>query len=58
MIGKILRKVIQQLLLIFCILKKKKYFQLIIQNITQPVKSNDSLNDFKRKIRRMALSSS
>ena len=37
MIGKSLRKIIEQLLLIFCILKKKKYSQLIFQNITQPV---------------------
>ena len=29
MIGKRLGKIIQQLLLIFCILKKKKYLQLI-----------------------------
>ena len=34
MIGKRLRKIIQQLLLIFCILKKEKYFQFIFQNIT------------------------
>ena len=38
MIGKSLRKIIQQLFLIFCIPMKKKYFQLILQNITQPVK--------------------
>ena len=35
---KSLRKIIQQLFLIFCITMKKKYFQLILQNITQPVK--------------------
>ena len=35
MIGKCLRKIIQQLLLIFCILKKKKYTLLIFQNITR-----------------------
>ena len=29
MIGKLLRKTIRQLLLIFCILKKKKYVELI-----------------------------
>ena len=33
-----MRKIIQQLLLIFCILKKKKYFQLIFQNIKQSTK--------------------
>ena len=38
MIGKSLRKIIKQLLLIFCTLKKKTYFRLISQNITQPVK--------------------
>ena len=37
MIGKGLRKITQQWLLTFFILKEKKYFQLIIQNITQPV---------------------
>ena len=39
MTGKRLKKINEQLLLIFCILKKKKYVQLIIQNITQPVKN-------------------
>ena len=33
MIGKRLKKIIQQLLLIFCILKKKKYVQLIFQKL-------------------------
>ena len=37
MSGKRLKKVIRQLLLIFCVLKKKKYTQLIFQNMTQPV---------------------
>ena len=35
MIGKRLRKIIQQLFLIFCILKKKKYVQLIFQKLIQ-----------------------
>ena len=33
MIGKGLKKIIQQLLLIFCIPKKKKYFQIMFQFI-------------------------
>ena len=39
MIGKGLRKITQPLLLIFYILKKKKYFQLIFQNTTELVKN-------------------
>ena len=39
MFGKGLKKIIQQLLLIFCILKKKKHFLLIFQKITQPMKN-------------------
>ena len=35
MIRKRLRKIIQHLPSIICVLKKKKYFQLIFQNITQ-----------------------
>ena len=35
MIEKSLRKIYQQLLLIFSMLKKKKYFRLIFQNITR-----------------------
>ena len=35
---KTFAKIIQQLLLIFCILKKKKYVQPIFLNKTQPVK--------------------
>ena len=35
MIGKRLRKIIQQLLLIFCILKKNKYAQLVSQTLTR-----------------------
>ena len=40
MIGKGLRKITQQLLLICFILKKKKYFQLTFQNITETVKNS------------------
>ena len=39
MIGKRLRKIILQLLLIFCVLKKKKYVQLISQKLIQIVKN-------------------
>ena len=46
MIGKRLRKIIQQLLLIFYILKKKKYVQLIFQKLIRKMK-NSSINDSK-----------
>ena len=39
MIGERLRKIIQQLLLIFYKLKKNKYVQLILQNLIQTVKN-------------------
>ena len=41
MIGKLLRKIIQKLLLIFCILKKKrkKFLQLISQKLIGIVKN-------------------
>ena len=39
MIGKRLRKIFDQLLLIFCILKKKKYIQLTIQKLIRTVKN-------------------
>ena len=38
MIVKHLRKIIRQLLLIFCILKKKKYIQLISQKLNRTMK--------------------
>ena len=38
-VGKRLRKIIRQWLLIFCILKKKKNVLLIFQTITEPLKS-------------------
>ena len=43
MTGKLLRKIIWQLLLIFCLLKKKemKYTPLIFQSITQHVKNKE-----------------
>ena len=41
MIGKLLRKTIRQLLLIFCILKKKKYVQLISQKLIRIVKKKN-----------------
>ena len=37
--GKRLGKIIQKALLIFYVLKKKKYTLLIFQNITQPMKN-------------------
>ena len=43
MIGKLLRKTIRQLLLIFCILKKKKYVQLISQKLIRNVKKKNPL---------------
>ena len=43
MIRKSLRKIIQQLLFIFCTLRKKKYFQLISQKLIRIVKRNDYL---------------
>ena len=36
---KMFEKIIQQLMLTFCVLKKTKYFQPIFKNITQPVKN-------------------
>ena len=44
MIGKLLRKTIRQLLLIFCILKKKKYVQLISQTLIRIVKKKIKKN--------------
>ena len=43
MIDKDLRKIIQRLFSLFCISKKKKYVQLIFQNITQPVEKKKLL---------------
>ena len=43
-----LRKIIQQFLLIFCILKKEKYVQLISQKLIRIVKKN-YINDSKRR---------
>ena len=52
MSGKRLRKVIPQLLLMFCILKENKYTWLIFQNRAEPVK-----NPWTKK-KKMVLSSS
>ena len=49
MTQKSLTKTIQELLLIFCILKKKKCTLLIFQNTTQPVKNKYCINDSKMK---------
>ena len=60
MIGKRLRRIIRQLLLIFCILNKKKYVQLISQKIIRTVKKKhkktNSIRVSKRRKRRLALS--
>ena len=58
MIGKHLKKVIQQLVLTFCVPKKKKYAQLISQKLIRIVKINNSINDSKQRKRRMTLSCS
>ena len=55
MIRKSLRKIIQQLLFIFCTLRKKKYFQLISQKLIRIVKRNDFISDSKQRKKRMAL---
>ena len=39
MTGKNLEKIIEQLLLMFCILKMKKYIQTMFQKITQSMKN-------------------
>ena len=58
MIWKSLRKITQQLFLIFCMLKKKKYFQNIFRNITHPWRTNNLINDYEQGKRRIALSCS
>ena len=42
MIGCILKKLVQQLPLIFYIKKKCKHVQLIFQNVTQSIKNTES----------------
>ena len=49
-------KITQQSLLMFCILKKKKYVLLIFQ--TQPLIKKSCLNDPKQRKRRLSLSCS
>ena len=39
MIGKRLRKIIQQLPITFCVLKKTRYVELIIQKLIRTVKN-------------------
>ena len=39
MVGKNARKIMKLLLLMFCMLKKKKYILLMFHNITQMVKN-------------------
>ena len=55
-IVKCLKKITQQLLLIFCILKKNKYFQLIVQIINNPWKKKKFINDSKQIKRSVAKS--
>ena len=55
---KAFEKNIQQLLLIFYIINKKKYTLLIFQNITQPVKNKYFFYVSEWKKRKMALSCS
>ena len=55
MTGKYLRKIIKQLLLMFCILKKKKYSLLTFPNMAQPTKKIIFLK-IPNKKRRLILS--
>ena len=43
-------KIIQQLILIFYMQKKKKYIQSTFQNTTQIVKTNYSFNNLKQRM--------
>ena len=52
------RKVVRQLLLILCVLKKKKYVQFIFQNLFKLWKTNNSIDDSKWRKRKLALSCS
>ena len=54
MIGLKMRKIILQLLLMFCMLKMEKYILPAFQNITQMVKNKSFFNDSERG--RMTLS--
>ena len=56
MTGKRLRKIIRQLLLIFCILKNKIYVQTYISKLNSNVKKKNSINDSKWRKRMEALS--
>ena len=56
MIGKRLRKITRQLLSIFYIFKKKKRVQLISQKLIRIVKTNNSINNSKRRKRKLTLS--
>ena len=47
MTGKRLKKIIRQLLLIFCILKNKIYVQTYISKLNSNVKKKNSINDSK-----------
>ena len=56
--GEHLRKIIQHLLLIFCALKENKYVQLIYKKLIRIAKKKITINNPKRRNRRLALSSS
>ena len=58
MTGKRLKKIIQHMLLIFCVLKKKKYVQLIFPKSFWIVKKKNFINDSNRRKRRLAFSRS
>ena len=52
-IERRLRRIIRHLLVIFCILKEKKYIQLISQKLIRFVKNKqNSINDSKRRKRK------
>ena len=52
MIGKNLRELMLELLLMFCMLKNKKCILLMFQNVTQTLNSNYLFNDFKLRKKR------
>ena len=58
MIGKRLRKIIEQLILIYCILKEKKICPTYISNINLNCEKKKTIIDSKWRKRRLALSCS
>ena len=49
MIGKLLRKIIRNLFLLFCILKENKYVQLILQKLELSTANNSVIDPIRRK---------